>query len=142
MSKSPPLDTGATFAGRAGDMLSESRRVRAVLVQRILRHSSVTVTTGIYGHLVAEDLRAAVALLPATPAPVPTSEPLRMVAGAPVSSREVPQWCPKLDTGKTPRRRPPNRKPRRGVTEWAPQVSNAIRVPSGNLTAFITDRRR
>ncbi len=33
-------------------------------VQRILRHSNVTVTTGTYGHLVVEDLRSAVATLP------------------------------------------------------------------------------
>ena len=45
--------TAATLMLRAG--------VDAHRVQRILRHASVTTTTGTYGHLALEDLRDAVA---------------------------------------------------------------------------------
>jgi hypothetical protein len=36
-------------------------------VQRLLRHRDVKTTTGTYGHLVVEDLREAINLLPASP---------------------------------------------------------------------------
>jgi DNA-binding transcriptional regulator YbjK len=45
--------TAATLMLRAG--------VDAHRVQRILRHASVTTTTGTYGHLAVDDLRDAVA---------------------------------------------------------------------------------
>src|SRR6266478_8961736 len=48
--------TTATLLLRAG--------VDAHRVQRLLRHRDVRTTTGIYGHLDVEDLRAAVATLP------------------------------------------------------------------------------
>src|SRR5882724_11670048 len=48
--------TTATLLLRAG--------VDAHRVQRLLRHHDVRTTTGIYGHLDVEDLRAAVATLP------------------------------------------------------------------------------
>jgi len=48
--------TTATLLLRAG--------VDAHRVQRLLRHRDVRTTTGIYGHLDVEDLRAAVAKLP------------------------------------------------------------------------------
>ena len=54
--------TAATLMLRAG--------VDAHRVQRILRHASVTTTTGTYGHLALEDLRDAVARIgPKNPAP-------------------------------------------------------------------------
>src|SRR5438067_8833054 len=54
--------TAATLMLRAG--------VDAHRVQRILRHASVTTTTGTYGHLAVDDLREAVARLgPKNPAP-------------------------------------------------------------------------
>jgi hypothetical protein len=54
--------TAATLMLRAG--------VDAHRVQRILRHASVTTTTGTYGHLALEDLRNAVARIgPKNPAP-------------------------------------------------------------------------
>jgi hypothetical protein len=37
------------------------------VVQRILRHTDVSITTSVYGHLVVEDLRGAVDRLPAGP---------------------------------------------------------------------------
>jgi len=54
--------TAATLMLRAG--------VDAHRVQRILRHASVTTTTGTYGHLALEDLRDAVnRIAPEKPAP-------------------------------------------------------------------------
>ena len=49
--------TTATLLLRAG--------VSPQFVQRVLRHASITTTVGTYGHLTVEDLRAAVATLPA-----------------------------------------------------------------------------
>ena len=42
-------------------------RVDAHRVQRLLRHRDVKTTTGTYGHLVVEDLRDAINLLPPSP---------------------------------------------------------------------------
>ena len=42
-------------------------RVDAHRVQRLLRHRDVKTTTGRYGHLVVEDLRDAINLLPPSP---------------------------------------------------------------------------
>ena len=42
-------------------------RVDAHRVQRLLRHRDVKTTTGTYGHLVVEDLREAINLLPPAP---------------------------------------------------------------------------
>jgi hypothetical protein len=42
-------------------------RVDAHRVQRVLRHRDVKTTTGTYGHLVVEDLRDAINLLPPSP---------------------------------------------------------------------------
>jgi hypothetical protein len=42
-------------------------RVDAHRVQRVLRHRDVKTTTSVYGHLVVEDLRDAINLLPASP---------------------------------------------------------------------------
>ncbi len=42
-------------------------RVDANRVQRLLRHRDVKTTTGTYGHLVVEDLRDAINLLPPAP---------------------------------------------------------------------------
>lgn len=42
-------------------------RVDAHRVQRVLRHRDVKTTTSVYGHLVVEDLREAINLLPASP---------------------------------------------------------------------------
>jgi len=42
-------------------------RVDAHRVQRVLRHRDIKTTTGIYGHLVVEDLREAINLLPPSP---------------------------------------------------------------------------
>src|SRR5207245_3043027 len=42
-------------------------RVDATRVQRLLRHPDVKTTTGTYGHLVVEDLRDAINLLPPSP---------------------------------------------------------------------------
>src|SRR5205823_8794313 len=42
-------------------------RVDAHRVQRLLRHRDVKTTTGTYGHLVVEDLRDAINLLPPAP---------------------------------------------------------------------------
>src|SRR5204862_3476588 len=54
--------TAATLMLRAG--------VDAHRVQRILRHASVTTTTGTYGHLAVDDLRDAVARIgPKNPSP-------------------------------------------------------------------------
>ena len=39
------------------------------IVQRILRHKDVTLTTGTYGHLDVEDMRKGIAKLPALPPP-------------------------------------------------------------------------
>lgn len=47
--------------------------VSPAIVQRIMRHASITTTVGTYGHLITEDMRAAVAGLPAAPAPVPAN---------------------------------------------------------------------
>src|SRR5262249_54547879 len=88
--------TTATLLLRAG--------VPAHQVQRILRHASITTTTGIYGHLVVEDLREAVAKLPN--APEPESGDLEAALAAvgansnpPVSTREVPGWAPEFSEG-------------------------------------------
>ena len=55
-------------------------------VQRILRHRDVRTTTGIYGHLDVEDLRGALATLPAWTAPAalpaPTEQHAQAAAGA------------------------------------------------------------
>ncbi|OGQ86528.1 MAG: hypothetical protein A2289_19150, partial [Deltaproteobacteria bacterium RIFOXYA12_FULL_58_15] len=63
--------SAATVLLRAG--------VDAHRVQRILRHASVTTTTGTYGHLLAEDLRAAMSTAwggaPAEPEARPEVEP-------------------------------------------------------------------
>ncbi len=68
--------SAATVLLRAG--------VDAHRVQRIMRHASVTTTTGTYGHLLAEDLRAAVADVWATTAPEPEAEahPAAIAVGA------------------------------------------------------------
>ncbi len=42
-------------------------RVDAHRVQRVLRHRDVKTTTSVYGHLVVEDLRDAINLLPPSP---------------------------------------------------------------------------
>ena len=49
--------------------------VDAHRVQRVLRHASITTTTGTYGHLNVEDLRAAMATLPDGPPVVRSSDP-------------------------------------------------------------------
>ncbi len=65
----------ATLLLRAG--------VDAHRVQRILRHANVTTTTGTYGHLDVEDLRAAINTLPAGPA-APVFEPFAATGTAPL----------------------------------------------------------
>ncbi len=46
-------------------------RVDAHRVQRVLRHRDVKTTTATYGHLVVEDLRDAINMLPKTPFAAP-----------------------------------------------------------------------
>ena len=48
-------------------------------VQRILRHSDVRVTTMVYGHLVVDDLREAVAKLPSMPMLAPPTKPVALL---------------------------------------------------------------
>src|SRR2546430_7997412 len=72
--------TAATLMLRAG--------VDAHRVQRILRHASVTTTTGTYGHLALEDLRDAVTRI--GPAPFADSlltDPTRTLPAANVASK-------------------------------------------------------
>lgn len=96
-------------------------------VQRILRHSSVTVTTGIYGHLVVEDLREAINTLPAGPTS-PTFEPFPMAIGGSGGSAfvEVPKWVPKLGeaSGESSTALPVI-----GGNEWVQEVSNLRPLP-------------
>ena len=77
--------TAATLMLRAG--------VDAHRVQRILRHASVTTTTGIYGHLALDDLREAVSRIgPKNPAPFADSlltDPVRALP-APHRSEDFP----------------------------------------------------
>lgn len=93
--------TTATLLLRAG--------VDPYRVQRILRHSKVTVTTETYGHLVAEDLRAAINMLPAGPAvPAIEAKPLRLVSGAGTAESEgevpsrVPETWHRVDASRAP----------------------------------------
>lgn len=59
--------------------------VPMAVVQKILRHSDITVTEGVYGHLDSEDVRQALARLPlrgleGLAAPAPGFHPGREVA--------------------------------------------------------------
>ena len=80
--------TTATLLLRAG--------VPPQFVQRLLRHRSITTTTGTYGHLNVEDLREALKKLPAPPAmeaPQASAVPVGTVqlpAAAPNATRLLP----------------------------------------------------
>ncbi|MFC1612096.1 tyrosine-type recombinase/integrase [Myxococcota bacterium] len=84
--------SAATVLLRAG--------VDAHRVQRILRHTSVTTTTGTYAHMHAEDLREAMSAAWETEnesAGEPISEPTAMVgelAGGPNPVPHVTRWLP------------------------------------------------
>ena len=86
--------TTATMLLRAG--------VDAHRVQRILRHASINTTLGTYGHLNVEDLRDAVAALPAGPLPVveEARQPLPLAASAGAQVPEGAQLGPKLQRAK------------------------------------------
>jgi integrase len=65
--------------------------VDAHRVQRILRHASITTTTGIYGHLLTEDLRGAFGAFTPTAPPVAPREPAeKMAASAEMGSNRGP----------------------------------------------------
>jgi len=88
-------------------------------VQRILRHSDVRTTTGIYGHLVVEDLRAAVnAIAPKAIPPEPPKEEPQVIA---VAANSVPFGPPVVQGPKNgaqpPSRQLENRKRNRGPTQ-------------------------
>ncbi len=79
--------------------------------QRILRHRDVRTTTAIYGHLDVEDLRAAVASLPASlGAPIPAPLVTRLLPGA---ARQKGEGPGARKTSHTP-----------SPSEWALLVSN------------------
>ena len=61
-------------------------------VQRLLRHASITTTTGTYGHLLVDDLRAAVALL--GPEPTQRSEEEQALAASAEDVPAAPGFAP------------------------------------------------
>src|SRR6266853_4240299 len=79
--------TAATLMLRAG--------VDAHRVQRILRHASVTTTTGTYGHLALEDLRDAVSRI--GPAPFADSL-LTQASRALPAANQAPDFPHETDT--------------------------------------------
>ena len=82
--------TAATLMLRAG--------VDAHRVQRILRHASVTTTTGTYGHLSLEDLRDAVARIgPKNPAPFADSL-LTQASRALPAANQAPDFPHEIET--------------------------------------------
>lgn len=67
-------------------------RVDAHRVQRVLRHRDVKTTTGTYGHLVVEDLREAINLLPQSPlAASLLQKPARKPANAETLALDQPE---------------------------------------------------
>jgi len=57
-------------------------RVPLAVVQRILGHSSPTITAGVYGHLDVEDMRAGLEQLRFQPVEEPVSQVLSLALGA------------------------------------------------------------
>jgi len=79
--------TAATLMLRAG--------VDPHRVQRVLRHASVTTTTGTYAHLAIEDLRDAVNRIAPQPSePSPVADRLRTSLGSGSAANE--DACPKV----------------------------------------------
>lgn len=64
-------------------------RVPLAVVQRILGHSSSTITAGVYGHLDVDDMRAGLEQLSFQPSEAPVAEVLRW----PWAARMVRRWC-------------------------------------------------
>jgi hypothetical protein len=58
-------------------------RVPLAVVQRILGHSSPTITAGVYGHLDVDDMRAGLAQLSFQPSEAPVAEVLPLAVGGP-----------------------------------------------------------
>ena len=58
-------------------------RVPLAVVQRILGHSSPTITAGVYGHLDVDDIRAGLEQLSFQPAEEPLAEVLPLAVGGP-----------------------------------------------------------
>jgi hypothetical protein len=73
-------------------------------VQRVLRHASVTTTTGTYAHLAIEDLRDAVSKIGPRPLePAPFADRLRTSLGNASAANE--NTCPKVPENAAPARR-------------------------------------
>jgi hypothetical protein len=75
----------AAYVGFSSSRLRASERLKArvplAVVQRILGHSSPTVTAGTYGHLDVEDMRAGLEQLSFRPTEEPAAEVLPLAVG-------------------------------------------------------------
>lgn len=111
--------TTATLLLRAGVQLQH--------VQRILRHRDVKLTVDTYGHLECEDLRAAVATLPASPFPQAAAPEEIGVAttGTPVTTRLLPGADPQEHEGRGASGFPADSAP----FDWSGRQDSNLRPP-------------
>jgi integrase len=90
-------------------------------VQRILRHKDVKLTVGTYGHLLVDDLRAAVDALPSG-----QIVDAQFTAQSNLTTRRLPGGNPTLSAKKEA---PETLKDLRRLSVWAQQVSNLRPLP-------------
>ena len=99
------LDDAQLAAHTTGTLLLKAGAPLAI-VQRILRHSSPTITAMVYGHLDLGDMTDALGLLSFTPRPTDAADELSARRGAPVVRKnQETDSEPDAAEDKTPQRR-------------------------------------
>jgi integrase len=92
-------------------------RVPLAVVQRILGHSSPTVTAGVYGHLDVDDMRAGLEQLSFRPVEEPAAEVLHLAVGGPHGAPVVRSLGTAVSRPSAPKENP---EARGGVTASGP----------------------